>query len=194
MSESVPERWTHATVYADMWVDPEEDRRSSDGVLPDGELPTLLGYLGDYRLTLGMKCEGLEANQLARRSVPPSTLSLLGLVRHMARVEQSWGRRILGGEPVPRLFAGDGNDPEFDGAVPDPTVVTEAFARWEEQMAATDAAIARFDDLGERVPLPGDDDQQMAVREVVVHLIEEYARHCGHADLLRERIDGRVGQ
>ncbi|MGC0142075.1 DinB family protein [Pseudactinotalea sp. Z1732] len=192
MSENAPVRWTQATVYADMWVDPDQDPRGN--VAPDGELPTLLYYLGHYRLTLGMKCEGLDADQLARRSVPPSTLSLLGLVRHMARVEQSWGSRVLGGEPVQPVFSGDGEDPEFDGAIPDRTVVTEAFARWEEQMAGTDAAIARFDDLGERVPLPRHGGQQVAVRDVLVHLIEEYARHCGHADLLRECIDGRVGQ
>ena len=71
-------------VYADMWVDPDDDPRNSDGASPDGELATLHDYLADYRLTLLMKCEGLDAGQLARRSVPPSTMSLLGLLRHLA--------------------------------------------------------------------------------------------------------------
>jgi hypothetical protein len=72
-----PARWTQATVYADMWVDPDDDpRESDDGASPDGELETLQDYLANYRLTLLMKCEGLDAGQLARRSVPPSTMSL----------------------------------------------------------------------------------------------------------------------
>lgn len=192
MSET-PERWTQSTVHADMWADPDTDPRGHEEVSPDGELPTLLDYLRMYRLTVRMKCDGLDADQLARRSVPPSTMSLLGLVRHLARVEQSWGRRILGRESVSRHFGGQGADPEFDGAVPDPAVVTDAFARWEEEIAHTDAVVAGHADLGERVPL-GDSGQPIAVREVLVHLIEEYARHCGHADLLRECIDGRVGQ
>lgn len=190
MSEELPQRWNAGTVYADMWVDPADDPRLGEGVAPDGERATLTAYLHDYRATLRMKCDGLDAEQLARRSVPPSTMSLLGLVRHLARVERSWGEAVLGGRAVGPLFAGDG-DPEFDGASADEEVVAEAFRLWDEQMAATDAAIEAFDDLGERVP---DGDQAIAVREVLVHLIEEYARHCGHADLLRERIDGRVGQ
>jgi uncharacterized damage-inducible protein DinB len=176
-----------------MWVDPDDDPRGSDRVSPDGELPTLLDYLRNYRLTLRMKCDGLDAQQLAQRSVPPSTMSLLGLVRHLAQVEQSWGRRVLGGESVQRLYEGEG-DPAFDGAVGDSAVVAEALARWDEGIAATNAVVRRFTDPGQRVPLSEHDDQRIAVREVLVHLIEEYARHCGHADLLRECIDGRVGQ
>ena len=73
-----------------MWVDPDEDPRNSGGVSPNGELATLQDYLSDYRLTLRMKCEGLDAKQLARRSVPPSTMSLLGLLRHLAEAERDW--------------------------------------------------------------------------------------------------------
>jgi hypothetical protein len=87
MSE-VPERWTRATVYPDMWLDPDEDPRNSEGVSPDGELSTLQDYLRHYRLTLALKCEGLDPEQLARRSVAPSTMSLLGLMRHLAEVER----------------------------------------------------------------------------------------------------------
>lgn len=189
---SEPQRWNAGTVYGDMWVDPADDPRTGEGVAPDGERATLLAYLRDYRLTLRMKCDGLDATQLATRSVPPSTMSLLGLVRHLARVEQSWGRVTIAGRSVTPLFADDGGaDPEFDGAVPDPAVVAAALAAWEAEIAATDEAIEGVADLGTRVP---HGDQPIAVREVVLHLIEEYARHAGHADLLRERVDGRTGQ
>ena len=85
-----PQRWSQATVYPDMWLDPDEDPRGSGRVSPDGELATLQDYLTSYRLTLLMKCDGLDAEQLARRSVPPSTMSLLGLLRHLAEVERDW--------------------------------------------------------------------------------------------------------
>jgi len=182
-----PARWTRATVYPDMWVDPADDPRNSDGVSPDGELPTLVDYLGRYRATLLMKCDDLDADQLARRSVPPSTLSLLGLVRHLAEVERDWRGWITPGDAPPRLYGGA--DADFLGAVPDPEVVAAAFADLAREQAATDAAVAGHPDLGERLGPDG-----IAVRELQVHRIEEYARHCGHADLLRECIDGRVGQ
>ena len=90
MARDVPERWTKARIYPDMWADPGEDPRNSEGVSPDGELATLQDYLRSYRLTLRMKCEGLDPGQLARRSVPPSTMSLLGLIRHLAEAERDW--------------------------------------------------------------------------------------------------------
>jgi len=183
----LPERWSRATVFPDMWVDPEEDPRNSEGVSPDGELATLQAYLRDYRLTLQMKCEGLDPEQLARRSVPPSTMSLLGLLRLLAEVERDWRSWILPGDPAPRLY-GTG-DADFEGAVAEQAVVENAFADLAREQAATDAVLTEHPDLGERVGEDG-----IAVRELWVHRIEEYARHCGHADLLRECIDGRVGQ
>ncbi|TDC47129.1 DinB family protein [Jiangella ureilytica] len=180
-----PQRWTKSTVYADMWVDPDDDPRESDGVSPDGELPTLQDYLKSYRLTLLMKCDGLDAEQLATRSVPPSTMSLLGLLRHLAEVERDWRGWVA--EPVPKLYGP--RDADFDGAVADPAVVDAAYAALAREQAETDALLARFPDLGERVGSQG-----IAIRELWVHRVEEYARHCGHADLLRECIDGRVGQ
>jgi uncharacterized damage-inducible protein DinB len=180
-----PERWTQATVYPDMWADPDDDPREIDGVSPDGELPTLMDYLRSYRLTLLMKCDGLDAEQLARRSVPPSTMSLLGLLRHLVEVERDWRSWIA--DPVPKLYGG--RDADFDGAVADQAVVDTAYADLEREQAATDALLAEHPELGERV---GED--RIAIRELWVHRIEEYARHCGHADLLRECIDGRVGQ
>lgn len=83
-------RWSRATVHPDMWADPDDDPRDSGGKSPDGELATLQDFLTGYRMTLRMKCEGPAAEQLARRSVPPSTMSLLGLLRHLAEVERDW--------------------------------------------------------------------------------------------------------
>lgn len=186
-SEPAPARWTRATVYPDMWVDPDDDPRNSEGVSPDGELATLQDYVTSYRMTLRMKCEGLDAEQLACRSVPPSTMSLLGLVRHLAEAERGWRNWISDGDPSPNIY-GEG-DADFDGAVGEQAEVDAAFAALAAEQAATDAVLADHADLGARLGKRG-----IAVREVMVHQIDEYARHCGHADLLRERIDGRVGQ
>jgi Protein of unknown function (DUF664) len=183
----VPERWSQARVYPDMWVDPDEDPRDTDGVSPDGELATLQDYLRHYRLTLQMKCEGLNPEKLARRSVPPSTMSLLGLLRHIAEGERAWRSWILPGDPAPKLYGA--RDGDFEGAVAEPALVEGAFVDLAREQAATDAVLAGYPDLGTRVGQDG-----IAVRELWVHRIEEYARHCGHADLLRECIDGRVGQ
>jgi len=183
----LPERWTKASVYPDMWADPGEDPRNSEGVSPDGELATLQDYMRNYRLTLLMKCEGLDPEQLARRSVPPSTMSLLGLVRHLAEGERAWRNWITPGDPAPRLYGA--GDAAFEGAAAEQALAEGAFADLAREQAATDAVLAGYSDLGTRVGRKG-----IAVRELWVHRIEEYARHCGHADLLRERIDGRVGQ
>ena len=125
------ERWTQATVHPDMWADPADDPRNSEGTSPDGELATLEDYLANYRLTLRMKCEGLDAEQLARRSVPPSTMSLLGLVRHLARVERDWRNWITEGEPLAKLYGA--RDADFDGAVADPAVVEAAWRDLERE-------------------------------------------------------------
>ncbi|MFF1510158.1 DinB family protein [Streptomyces sp. NPDC058326] len=170
-----------------MWVDPDKDPRHSEAASQDGELATLRDFLGGYRLTLRMKCEGLNPEELARRSVPPSTMSLLGLVRHLAEVERDWRNWILPGDPEPTLY-GDA-DGDFNGAVAEQTVVDGAFADLAREQAATDEALAACTDLGARVI-----QDDTSVRELWVHRVEEYARHCGHADLLRECVDGRVGQ
>jgi len=170
-----------------MWVDPDQDPRNTAGVSPDGELATLQDYLNDYRLTLLLKCQCLDAEQLARRSVPPSTMSLLGLLRHLAEVERDWRGWISAGEPPSRLYGPSNAD--FEEALADQAMVDAAYADLAREQAATDAALAEHPDLGTRLGKDG-----IAVRELLVHRIEEYARHCGHADLLRECIDGRVGQ
>jgi uncharacterized damage-inducible protein DinB len=170
-----------------MWADPDDDPRNSEGPSPDGEFATLQDYLRNYRLTLRMKCEGLDAEQLARRSVPPSTMSLLGLLRHLVEVERDWRNWISDGDPVPKLYGE--RDADFDGAVAEQAEVDAAYSDLAREQAATDAALAEHPDLSERL---GKD--AIAVRDLMVHRIEEYARHCGHADLLRECVDGRVGQ
>ncbi|MCX5378052.1 DinB family protein [Streptomyces sp. NBC_00091] len=181
-----PARWTQATVYPDMWTDPDDDPRNNENS-PEGELATLHDFLTNYRITFRMKCEGLDAEQLARRSVPPSTMSLLGLVRHLAEVERDWRNWITDADPLTKLYGK--RDADFDEAVADPAVVEAAYADLEREQAETDAALAEHPDLGERVGKDG-----IAIRELLVHRVEEYARHCGHADLLRECVDGRVGQ
>ena len=116
--------------FPDMWVDPEEDPRET-GDEPVGELATVWDYLRRYRLTLEMKCADLDAAQLAQRSVPPSTMSLLGLVRHLAQVEHNWFQRVLQGRDVPRLYrSATDRDHDFNGAVADPAVVDEAWTTW----------------------------------------------------------------
>lgn len=182
-----PTRWTQATTYPDMWADPADDPRHSDEGSPEGELATLLDFLAGYRKTLLMKCEGLDPEQLARRSVPPSTMSLLGLLRHLVEVERDWHNWIDASDPLPKLYGA--RDADFLGAVAEQDVVDAAYADLAREQAATDAALAEHPDLGERL---GKD--EISVRELMVHRIEEYARHCGHADLLRECVDGRVGQ
>jgi uncharacterized damage-inducible protein DinB len=171
-----------------MWVDPDDDPREAGAATVD-ERSTLLEYLRRYRLTLEMKCADLDAEQLARRSVPPSTMSLLGLVRHLAEVERHWFRREMARPDAPSLYCSEEDrDGDWNGAVAEPDVVDEAWRTWRTEVAFAEQFVADTADLGTLgatgVPL----------RDVLVHMIEEYARHCGHADLLRERIDGRVGQ
>jgi uncharacterized damage-inducible protein DinB len=189
----VPERWNAVPAMPDMWVDPEQDARFPSGSDLDGERATLLEYLSAYRATMEMKCADLDAEQLACRSVPPSTMSLLGLIRHMADVERNWFRRVMARTDTPPLYRHDrSSDADWLGAVPDPAVVAEAWRAWREEVAFAEEFVAAAADLG--VHGTTRDGSTVALREVLVHMIEEYARHCGHADLLRERIDGRTGQ
>lgn len=174
-----------------MWVDRDDDPRENGAVTVD-ERGNLLDYLHVYRLTLEMKCADLDAEQLARRSVPPSTMSLLGLVRHMGKVERYWFRRVLSGQDVPTLYCtSEDRQADWNGAVPDPQIVAEAWDTWRAEVAFAEHFVADTTDLG---MLGTHGTTEVSLRDVLVHMIEEYARHCGHADLLRECIDGRVGQ
>ena len=177
--------------FPDLWVDPENDPRETAAETV-GEKATLVDYLRRYRLTLEMKCEGLDAEQLARRSVPPSTMSLLGLVRHLAKVEHTWFHRVMGEEDIPKLYWSEADrDLDFNGAVADPEVVADAWATWRREVAHAEAYVDAAPSLDITAVHAG---ETYVLRDVLVHMVEEYARHAGHADLLRECIDGRTGQ
>jgi uncharacterized damage-inducible protein DinB len=173
-----------------MFLDPAADPRAGGPQLGD-ERATLNEYLRGQRVTLQLKCDGLDAGQLARRAVEPSTMSLLGLVRHLAEVERAWFRRFAGLDGTKRYQTEADPDGDFNGAVADPAVVEEAWAAWREEVAFAEQ-FAQDHDLD----FVGSDSagEPVSLRELLVHMIEEYARHNGHADLLRERIDGRIGE
>lgn len=174
-----------------MWAEPGNDPRE---LLEQGrgEKSVLAEYLDRYRMTFELKCEGLTAEQLATRSIPPSTMSLMGLIRHLARVEHSWTRRVFEGQhELPRLYRTDEDpDLDFNEAVADEDVLAEAWDTWRGEVAHARAIYADLN-LDTKVSVHG---EEAETRDIVVHLIEEYARHVGHADLLRECIDGRTGQ
>jgi uncharacterized damage-inducible protein DinB len=188
MSTDEPKR---RFAWSNMFVHPDEDPRSEGGF--DDERTMLVEYLRDQRLTLELKCAGLDAADLARRSVEPSNLSLLGLVRHMADVERIWFRARMAGQEAPARYWTDADpDGDFNGAVADPEVVAEAWQAWRAEVAFAEQFVAEAPDLG----IKGyyGHGKEISLRELLLHMVEEYARHNGHADLLRERIDGRIGQ
>lgn len=150
----------------------------------------LRDFLDYHRGTLVMKCDGLSDDDLRRRSMPPSALCLLGLVRHMAEVERQWFRRVINGEDIPLVWSADG---DFQAAYDASTATrAEAFAAWQAEVdhaRRIEREAASLDVTG-YVAGWGED---VSLRLVMLHLIHEYARHNGHADLLREGIDGTVG-
>ncbi|GAB7185515.1 DinB family protein [Kitasatospora sp. Ki12] len=158
--------------------------------LTGGEREMLRGFLDFHRATLAMKCEGLSDEQLRQRSSPPSTLSLLGLVRHMAEVERTWFRRVIDGESVPLVWSAEGDyQVAYDDAG---STRAEAFAAWQtevEHSRRIELAAESLDVTGYQARWEAD----VSLRLVMLHLIHEYARHNGHADFLREAIDGVVG-
>ncbi|MEU6554320.1 DinB family protein [Streptomyces sp. NPDC046915] len=150
---------------------------------------SLTSFLDYQRATLAMKCQGLDADQLKQRAVPTSSLTLLGLVRHAAEVETNWFRFVLNQEQLkPRWPAVDGVWGEFLVADAD---VDEAFTLWREACEGSRAVTDSFESLDDTVDFRG---ETISLRYVLTHMIEEYARHNGHADLLREAIDGTVGE
>ena len=155
------------------------------------ERAMLEAWLEYHRATLEMKCDGLSTDQLREQSVPPSSLSLLGLVRHMAEVERSWFRRTLAGEDAGYIYCTDDDiDADFDRV--DTADPDEAFATWRAECARARENAAAVDSL-DAVGLWKRTGEDVSLRWIYVHMIEEYARHNGHADLLRERIDGATG-
>jgi uncharacterized damage-inducible protein DinB len=179
----------------DMFIAPDKDPRP-EPPLAGSERDTLTGFLGWHRGTLELKCSGLDPEALARRAVEPSSLTLLGLVRHMADVERSWFRRVMAGlDASPRFYSRQDRDGDFDNVRPDPALVADAWQAWHEEIAFADQFIAAAPGLDlDAKRLTSDGRGPMSLRWVLNHMIEEYARHNGHADLLRERIDGAVGQ
>jgi Protein of unknown function (DUF664) len=162
----------------------------ADGPMTGDDRPILEGYLNYQRSTLLNICAGLTGEQLARRPIPSSNLSLLGLIRHLAKVERTWFRQRAAGQPVPPMYdPARGKDADFNDAV-----ATEAetdIARLQEEWRLADQAAAGldFDDT-----LDTGHGDTFSVRMMYVHLIGEYARHNGHADLLREALDGVTGR
>ena len=154
----------------------------------------LEAWLDFHRATLALKCSGLMDHQLRLAAASPSSMTLLGLVQHMAEVERNWFQRVFAGQPVSPVF-GEGN---FDGfALRPERGLDEATAAWQKEVARSRelTADASLDDSGR---LPEREaghvgDQGVSLRWIMVHMIEEYARHNGHADLIRERIDGVTG-
>lgn len=153
------------------------------------ERAMLQGWLDHHRDTLLAKCAGLTADQLARAATPPSGLTLLGLVRHLTDADRWWFRTCFAGEDVGHLhFTDEDPDGDFDGG--SPATAAADFAAFRAEIAACDAAAAGRG-LDETFTVA--DGRTLNLRWVYVHMIEEYARHNGHADLLREAIDGATG-
>ncbi|PCG83556.1 Mini-circle protein [Streptomyces sp. WZ.A104] len=152
----------------------------------------LEGWLDHHRETLALKCAGLTDAQLREASVPPSALTLLGLVRHLAEVERFWFREILEGAELPDLYSTE-EDPDGDFTVTESDTWAEAESVWLAETAAARKSAAAFglDDFSQGV---GSSGEPFSLRWIYTHMIEEYARHNGHADLLRERVDGATGE
>lgn len=155
-----------------------------------GEREMMRAFLDYHRATLAMKCDGLSDEDLRRQSMPPSTLSLLGLVRHMAEVERTWFRRVIAGEDVPLVWSADGDfQVAYDASAANRS---EAFEAWQREVAHA----RRIEQEAESLDVTGHNarwGEDVSLRLVMLHLIHEYARHNGHADFLREGIDGVVG-
>ncbi|MGW6522686.1 DinB family protein [Streptomyces sp. NPDC054962] len=157
------------------------------------ERAMLEGWLDYHRQTLAWKCEGLTDAQLRTASVPPSELSLMGLVRHMADVERSWFRRVLVGDDAGPIHYSD-QDPDGEFHLTGRDTWAEAHATWQAEIEvarrhAAGFALAELSRGRSRFT-----DEPFSLRWIYTHMIEEYARHNGHADLIRERIDGFTGE
>jgi uncharacterized damage-inducible protein DinB len=171
------------------WIAPEVTDRKEPGP-SGGEREQLEAWLDYHRKTLLAKCAGLDGEQLALASVPPSNLTLIGLVRHMAEVERSWFRTRFRGEPTGWIWVTSQRpDAEFEDV--DPATAEEDYATFLREVELARAAIASSD-LDDTYHNEFHD-APMDLRWILNHMIEEYARHNGHADLIRERIDGVTG-
>ncbi|MCF3963543.1 DinB family protein [Streptomyces fuscigenes] len=158
-----------------------------------GEREQLEEWLDHHRATLALKCAGLTEAQLRQRPVSPSGLSLLGLVRHLAECERGWFRCTLDGEELPGIYFTD-EDPDGDLLPGEDDTWAEAYATWQAEIALARrrAAAHSLDDPGAGRK-QRDTGRPFTLRWIYLHMIEEYARHNGHADLLREALDGTTG-
>jgi uncharacterized damage-inducible protein DinB len=155
-----------------------------------GERETLRTFLDYHRATLAMKCDGLSDDDLRRPSMPPSTLTLLGLVRHMAEVERTWFRRVINAEDIPLRWSDDGDfQAAYDASA---STRSEAFEAWQAEVEHS-RRIEREAESLDVIGYQASWGEDVSLRLVMLHLIHEYARHNGHADFLREAIDGTVG-
>ncbi|MFE3144546.1 DinB family protein [Streptomyces scopuliridis] len=158
------------------------------------ERAMLEAWLDFHRETLALKCSGLKDDQLRLAAVSPSSMTLLGLVQHMAEVERNWFRRVFAGQDVPPVFEGS----NLDGfALRPERGLDEAMADWRAEVAQgreliADASLESSGRLSEQ-EASHVGDRGVSLRWIMVHMIEEYARHNGHADLIREQIDGVTG-
>ncbi|GAA2403484.1 DinB family protein [Streptomyces glaucosporus] len=160
-----------------------------------GERAMLEGWLDFHRATLALKCSGLDDEQVRRASVPPSPMTLLGLVQHLAEIERNWFQRVFAGLDVPPVH----EEGEGDGFTLVPgRGLDDALAAWRAEVARSRelvAAASSLDDTGRLSEREAGHagHREVSLRWILVHMIEEYARHNGHADLLRERLDGTAG-
>ncbi|MFF4736998.1 DinB family protein [Streptomyces sp. NPDC001262] len=162
--------------------------------LQAGERAMLESWLEYHRDTLVLKCTGVDDAQTRLASAEPSQLTLLGLVRHMADVERKWFQHVLAGRDVPLPY---GEEKSYGFALDPDRGMDEALATWRAETDASRASAAgvTLDDTGQ---LPEQEavmigSRDVSLRWILLHMIEEYARHNGHADLIRERIDGATG-
>jgi uncharacterized damage-inducible protein DinB len=154
------------------------------------ERDSLRGWLDFHRATLAWKCDGLDDSELTSASMPPSTLTLLGLVRHMAEVERHWFRRVIAGETIRHVWTDDGDfQVAYDARQ---STRAEAFRAWQSEIDEARRIEHRVASLEDRFRVDAWD-CEVTLRTILLHLHHDYARHNGHADLLREGLDGTVG-
>lgn len=165
------------------WTAPTITRDEFALDLPERQ--ALSAFVDFHRQTFLWKCEGLSAEQLASHPIGSTGISLLGIIRHMAEVERHWWRHRVAGENVPSLY-----DDDAEWGPLDPTTAAADYEQLVNEWSMVDAVAARFD-LDDTFARR---DEVWSIRTLYLHLIEEWARHNGHADLIREAIDGAVGE
>uniref|UniRef100_A0AAU2W1V6 DinB family protein n=1 Tax=Streptomyces sp. NBC_00008 TaxID=2903610 RepID=A0AAU2W1V6_9ACTN len=155
------------------------------------ERTNLESWLDFYRATVALKCEGLADERVRETSVAPSSLTLLGLVQHLTEVERNWFRRVLAAQDAPPTHPAPAGSGGHDGGfeVSADASFAQTLAVWRDEVALSRANCAARA-LEDTVPFMGG---EVSLRWIYTHMIGEYARHSGHADLLRERIDGSTG-